>query len=114
MTQLGFLDSSDRPIVQARNERDLALARVQLGADRDWCDRAFAALEAHLRQAETFHADDFWTLGVEEPKERKALGAVILRAARAKLMVKTGEFRPSTSSHCLPKPVWRSLVCGGR
>ncbi len=55
--------------------------------------------------------DDFWREArLDSPPEARALGPVILRAARLRLMEKTGEFRQSVASNLSPKPVWRSLI----
>jgi hypothetical protein len=106
MTQLTF--------DEARAARRSALSRVESHADREWLDAAFAALRGYLERNETFHCDDFWTLGIERPHESRALGAVIVRAARAGLMSKTGEYRLSVSSNLSPKPLWKSLVYRGQ
>jgi hypothetical protein len=99
---------------EARTSRRSALSRVESHADREWLDRAFAALRGYLERNETFHCDDFWTLGIERPHESRALGAVITRAKRERLMERSGSYRQSVASNLSEKPVWRSLVYRGQ
>jgi hypothetical protein len=95
----------------ARARRDDGLRRVEDNAGA-WIDEAFAFVAAYLRAHETLFCDDLWSAGLRRPSNPKALGAVMVRAARAGLMVREG-YRPSVASNLAPKPVWRSLVCGG-
>lgn len=100
---------------RARRERAEALAQVQRHADEAWRRDAHEALVTYLRTHAEFHVDDFWaTSGLRKPRELRALGPVILKAAAGGLMEKTGRERPSTRSHLSGKPVWRSLIWAGR
>jgi hypothetical protein len=94
-----------------------ALRRVEEHADPGWNERAFAALSAYLRTHPSFFCDDLWSAGLDRPHDSRALGPVIVRASKAKLMVQTGEYRKSVASNLSIKPVWKSLVfvgsCGG-
>ena len=96
----------------AREHRDVGVARAEAGAKEAWLVLAYAALVAHLRAHGEFFVDDLWRSGLERPRESRALGAVVQRAARERLMEKTGEYRQSRSSNLSPKPVWRSLIRG--
>jgi hypothetical protein len=100
MTQLGLLEAKVR--------RDDGLRRVEDNAGA-WIDEAFSFVAAYLRENETLFCDDLWAAGLRRPSNPKALGAVMVRAARAGLMVKGG-YRPSVASNLSPKPWWRSLV----
>lgn len=97
----------------AAEERDHALDIVAHGAG-DWLPYAVDFIETYARTHQTVFVDDLWSAGLDRPPNAKALGPAMLKAARSKLIAKTGEYRPSTSSHLLPKPVWRSLVYGSR
>jgi hypothetical protein len=99
-------------IFEAHSARRSALSRVESHADREWLDRAFAALRGYLERNQTFFCDQMWGL-IEKPREARALGPVMVRAAKAGLMSKTGEYRLSVSSNLSPKPLWRSLVYRG-
>jgi len=97
--------------LDAVRRRDLALAQVADAADPSWASAAWDALVAYLRSHETFFGDDFWLeTNLERPRESRALGPIVLRAARQGLMKKSGEFRPSAQSNMQSKPVWTSLV----
>lgn len=96
-------------------ERDVALERVEASSDEEWRDRAFAAVRQTCEQREQFISDDIWTISqLDSTREDRALGPVLLRAARAGLCIKTDRVRPSTRSHGSGKPVWRSLIYKGR
>jgi hypothetical protein len=96
---------------EAEAERKVALEQVEFGPDHGWAVAAFDELRDLLAKHRTFHVDDFWlATKLHPPTNRKALGPVMMKAARLGLMEKTGEFRPSVSSHLSVKVVWRSLV----
>lgn len=83
---------------QPRQARDEAIARADDHADPEWKDRAYEAVCKVARMRLTFTADDVWDELVDAPvstHEPSALGPVFLRASKAGLIVKTGEFRLS-------------------
>jgi DNA polymerase len=97
--------------LDAARRRDQALTLVADAADPTWMSAAWDALVVYLRTHETFFSDDFWAgTSLERPKESRALGPVVLRAARQGLMRKSGEFRKSAASNMTEKPVWKSLI----
>jgi uracil-DNA glycosylase len=97
---------------RAQARRDTAIAAVEANADDDWLADAYDALVAYLKRHPEFFVDDFW-IGTQlrRPRESRALGAVVMKAARHGLMRKSGEFRKSTASNLTEKPVWESLIC---
>jgi hypothetical protein len=86
------------------------IAAVDDNADEQWKEEALAFVQAYLQQHPTLFGDDLWAAGLPEPRERRALGPVILRAARNGWMEKSGDHRASHSSHGIPKPIWLSLI----
>jgi hypothetical protein len=98
----------------ARKERDKALERVDRAADADWKTWALSAVERTAVRLETFISDDVWESGLEATREDRALGPVLLRAARFGWITKTDRVRPSRRSHGSGKPVWRSNIWKGR
>jgi hypothetical protein len=91
-------------------ERDAALAAVAANTDAGWA--AWRVLVRYLQTHREFFVDDFWTdTGLDQPREARALGPLVLRASRENLMVKSGRSRPSVRSHLSEKPVWLSLIC---
>lgn len=96
---------------EAAARRDAALAAVADAADPGWLERAYEALVGYLQTHGELFVDDFWLeTGLEKPREARALGVVIQRAAREGLMEKSGEYRNSVASNLSGKPVWSSLV----
>ena len=92
-------------------QRDEGLDRVERGADSDWLTMAWSTLVDYLRTHVLFFVDDFWRdTNLERPRESRALGPLVLRAARLKMMEKTGQFRKSVASNMTEKPIWRSLI----
>lgn len=92
----------------ALSARDEALERLAEQADADWKARAYAAvlMTAFDRGAAGFIADDVWTY-LDLPPQPKALGAVLMRLAREKRIVPTGEVRPHPKRHATKTTVWR-------
>lgn len=95
------------PLEQAFAEADAAILQAAENADQAWADLAFNLLCDWLRTYPTWFCDDFWSV-CPEPREGRALGAVVRRASRAGLMVQSGDYKPSVRSHGTVKPVWRS------
>lgn len=97
---------------EAARERDRALGQVGDGADPVWTAVTWDLLLEYLRGHAEFFVDDFWTWiePLPRPRESRALGPLVLRAARADCMVKSGEYRKSAASHMTEKPVWTSLI----
>lgn len=93
-------------------ERDEGMERAAAGAG-EWTEEAFAFVRSYLETHEELFCDDLWVAGLTEPPNAKALGPVFLRAVREGLMRKSGAYRPSVSSHRIPKPVWTSLIYKG-
>jgi DNA polymerase len=97
--------------LDAARRRDAALVQVALGAGPDWMAAAWDALVDYLRTHPSFFVDDFWAdTSLERPRESRALGPVVLRAAREGLMAKSGQFRKSTASNMTEKPIWTSKI----
>lgn len=104
-------DDLEAARVRSGQRRDHALAAVEAAADPDWMAQAWDVLVEYLRTHAEFFVDDFWNdTGLAKPREARALGPLVMRAARQDLMVKSGVFRKSTASNMTEKPVWRSLI----
>lgn len=102
------LDQARRGAVLAR---DAGMDAVATGADPDWMAQAWDALVAWLQTHDEFFVDDFWVgTQLAMPREARALGPIVMKAAREGLMEKTGTFRRSFRSNLSEKPVWRSLI----
>lgn len=79
---------------QSRAARDAAMAQVDENADADWLTRAADAVDDLAHRGEPFNVDDVWDLlaawSVPAPREPRALGPVMYRAARDGVIVSDG------------------------
>lgn len=100
---------------RAQSQRDTAIAAVEANADDDWLTEAYDELVRYLQRHPEFFVDDWWAeTQIAEPRESRALGPVVMRAARAGLMIKSGSFRKSIRSNMTEKPVWLSQIYRSR
>jgi hypothetical protein len=93
-----------------------AIERADRAATAAWKREAFNAVLRTALRLPDFISDDVWETEprLDEPREARALGPVMLRVARAGYIRKTDRMRPSIHSHLSGKPVWESLVTDGR
>ncbi len=108
--QASLFDEQRTRVRAARVRRRDGMTRADEHADSQWRADAWAWLGAYLRTHPTFFADDAWPAGCPRPREARAFGPLVLRAAREGLIRKTGTFRARTSGNLTPAPVWESLV----
>jgi hypothetical protein len=93
--------------------RDEAIERVDDWADLLWKIEAGRALDDLLRIRIEFTTDALWAMldarGVPRPRESRAMGAVLNRAARAGRIVNTGRQHRTVQSqaHRRPLTIWR-------
>lgn len=98
----------------AREARDTALQQVEENADAEWKEKALRAVHQTALQLREFISDDIWEVSqLDSPREARALGPVLLEAARQGWIVKTNYVRPSVRSHLSGKPVWLSSIYKG-
>ena len=97
-------------IAEARAERDAALTRVSGAAGEQWAAEAWSWLRGYLESHVEFFPDTACREG-PEPPEKRAWGAVVLRAKREGWIRATGEFRARTRGHATPGAVYRSMLC---
>ena len=100
----------------AEEEKKRAIDAVAKAA-KDWRAKAMPVLRQIAKEVEEFTTDRVqWELdrrGIEPPREPRAYGALMRKAAREGLMEKTDRVVPSVypRNHRRPKAVWRSKVC---
>jgi hypothetical protein len=96
-------------LVQALQEADAQIARVEAAADPAWKHKALEAVKETCLYRADFISDDIWVLGnLPATREDRALGPIMLAAARKGWCRKTDRVRPSARSHGSGKPVWKS------
>lgn len=105
---------------QARDARDAGIATVDGNAPDLWKSQAGEAIRRVCERQAEFICDDVWAelaaMNVTEgPPEPRALGPVVLQAARRGLCERTGRYKPSAnvSCHGNPRGIWRSLIYRG-
>lgn len=98
--------------------RDEAVDRVERNADNEWKEAAYLACCLSAEMFPTLTSDDVWLrLALLFPQhsthERRAMGAVMRRAARDGIIAPTGEYTQSVRPQCHARPVavWSSLIC---
>jgi len=97
--------------------RDEAIDQVEIHADQEWSELAYRAVRWVASRMDYFTTDDVWEALVRYHSEagtheRRAMGAIMVRAARDGLIMATEGFRPTSRAvaHRGPKRIWRSLI----
>lgn len=91
--------------------RDVAVERAERGADPAWLEAAAAAIRTVAGRG-PFTTDDVWKeldrRGAPDPREPRALGAVMTAARRAGTIAPTDRFKPTdrAAGHRSPKRIW--------
>jgi hypothetical protein len=103
----------------SRQERDKSVLQAGNNANSEWKNLAYIAVESVARKKQRFTSDDVVKILEELEKmnevythEKRALGGVMAKARKDKIMKPTDEFRASErkQSHANPKRVWESLI----
>jgi hypothetical protein len=91
--------------------RDAAIERARRGADTVWVGIARRAVLQIAHHHATFTTDEVWQalVGIAQPRESRALGAVMVALAHEKAIEPLDEYRKSTRRACHGRPVrvWR-------
>ena len=84
--------------------------------DKIWAAAAYAAVHKVAEGMSEFTPDDIWETGLQKPLDARALGSVMRKANREKLIEKTGRVQPTrqTESHGTDITIWRSLIFQGK
>lgn len=103
------------PLLQllADIEKEEAMARVEANADPEWLIAALDAVRQAAIAYPAFIADDIWKFLDTIPAfthDGRALGPVMVRAAKRGYIEKTDTYLPSYRRHKTPQRVWRSLL----
>lgn len=105
------LDGFDAP-----SAKIVAITRVESNADPHWMASARAELETVARLHDEFSTDAVWERLANHdtplPREPRAMGAIMRKAARDGLIEPTGRYTESSRevNHQRPVMIWRSLV----
>ena len=97
-------------IIASQEAKREAIARVERNMEPDWAEIVDLAIKIVMSRQREFTTDDVWEEldGAVEPHEKRAMGAAMVRAARAGLIRATDRTRPSARPICHrnPKRVW--------
>ena len=97
-------------LFDAQTLRDAGINQALDHAGENWPERAYAFLLDYLRDHPTFMAEDVRTAShgvIQEPPSQRAWGGVIVRAARAGHIQRSGYRQvKNTKAHCTPAAVW--------
>ena len=102
-------------VPSAVEARDKAIEQVEANANPDWKKHAYTAIEHLARMRPQFTTDDVWQYMADRdivaPHEPRALGAIMVAAAKAGLIAPTDRYTPSARPECHRRPIkiWRSL-----
>lgn len=101
------------PYLDAKAGRDFGMQRAIDHADatrHDWSEGAYDLLKTYSRIMQEFMTEDvrLWadSRGFAPPPDTRAWGAVVNRAVREGLIVRTG-YAPSKTGHMRPTAVWK-------
>lgn len=112
------VEPESRPSSAAgRAARDEAIKRVDMNADPAWKHRAQVGLRDLCLEREEFTTDDLWVRLGWMPHEPRAIGPIMLHAARTGWIEKIeGRYREAHRgvNHARPQQVWRSLLYARR
>lgn len=87
--------------------RDAAIERARRGSSAAWIEAANAAVRGLARRGMPFTADDVWELCAPGTREPRALGSVMMRAAKSGIIRKVGYVQSRRASrHCGPVAQW--------
>lgn len=93
--------------------REEALARVKANTSKQWRDAALVTVRLIAHELDEFTTDDVWFVldGKYATHEPRAMGAIMLQAARARVIVATDRYVKSARPGCHARPirVWKSL-----
>lgn len=99
-------------LTAARRARDAAMEQVEANADADWKDRAKIAVRYLARTKAEFISDDIWELGLEKPREARALGPIMRWAVKQGFIRDSGRMQQSAQTTCHARPMRVWISCG--
>ncbi len=88
---------------------DEAIEAVGAGADRAWLIEARAVVLEVAGSLDEFSTDDVWKMGLQKPREPRALGYVMRELARGGFIELTGNHHRTAQAlrHRAPVMLWR-------
>ena len=100
---------SDKTPKEARQETEEAMRRADEHANQRWSDECAHVIWRLAKSGDPFTTDEVMTIMAEsqyKTHEPRALGPVVNRALRKKVIKPTGDYVKSTRRHSSPIPVY--------
>ena len=100
---------SDKSPNQARQETEEAMKRADEHANQRWSDECAHVIWRLAKSGDPFTTDEVMTIMAAsqyKTHEPRALGPVVNRALRKKVIEPTGDYVKSTRRHSSPIPVY--------
>jgi hypothetical protein len=110
--QLQFDTNTDQATPESA--RNHAISQVENNARTDWLNAAAETVITLATRHHEFTTDDMWDAlqHIDAPHEPRAMGAVMVQAARRKIIIKTDRVQNSRRIECHARPIaiWQSLL----
>ena len=98
-------------LLDAIRDRDDAMASIEAVTKQQFTECATEAIKTVGRMRMLFTTDDVWdwlaTHHGSAAHDNRAIGPIMSRLAKAKIIRPTGDYRPSVRRHCAPIRVWQ-------
>ena len=106
------MESRQSEMFEGDRLRDEAVACVARAAPADWMKLAHAVVIRLASSGHAFTTDEVWAALPNCPLEKRAMGAVMLKAKRAGAVVATGRFPNSSrpENHAWPVRQWVGVL----
>ena len=98
------------------SSKEEAIDQVERNASEHWKKTALRAVKWRAKKGVPFTTDEVWadleSVGLDPPREPRAMGAIMRKAVSEKVIVATTRTRQSTksSNHKRPVRVWSPLI----
>jgi hypothetical protein len=102
-----------RQLPDWKRERDIGMARAEANAEEKWTEMAEKVLRFFAESRDEFSG---WEITRElramklKTGSERAMGPVLVRAAKSGLIAKTDRTEPNPLAHGCPSPIWRSRI----
>lgn len=97
-------------IEDVRVATETAIDHAEIGAGAIWMAEAMETIKQVALTQPELCVNDIWQAGLSEPGCSRAIGAAMVQARKAGMIVATDRRQPSLQTHMSPVRVWKSLI----
>lgn len=92
--------------------KEKAIQRVYRSTSPEWIAKMEGAVRSLIARQKEFTTDDVWVRLGAQPREPRALGAIILAFYKSGAIRRTGSWKQSKrpECHCRPLAVWEPVT----